>query len=351
MIQIKYKPLFDLEIQHNFYSSGKCPDLEIVPTTNCQTLIKSLGLRFLPTGFGGKLFSRVATVGNKDFIKNPVPDNTKFSFVLRLKKNVFGNFTNLNLKKPATSHYYFNNLVNNISSNGFPLLIADITAKIVTDKDLLLFVSNVFSFMHTSTAATQNSELKFIDSNESFTQSLSNNKNIFNFTYDLNKSSGGRVKLFIEGVEKAFGFVADAENYSGLFGVIEIFYRKNLPAAYQFQQADNSINTKFYKIVFSVRSTRWRYIITKKFNNAVSSVSVAKTSGTPIGFSAIVSSPPGSQFVVASNNPLPFKEEPVTGIKLSDQSNKVIVSNLPNPSLAMIKTEGADTFSDILITI
>jgi hypothetical protein len=351
MIQIKYKPLFDLEILHNFYLSGKCPDLELSPTKNCQVLLQLLGLRFLPTEFGGKLFAKVNTVGNKDFIKNPIPVNTRFSFLIRLKKNVFSSFTNLNLNKPAASHYYFNNLVNNLSANSFPLLVADSASKIVSDKDLLPFISNILSHVHNSTNATQSSELKFIDSGESFQQSLENHNNVFNFTYDLNKSQGGRAKLFVEGTEKALMYATEPINNSGLFGVVEIFYKENLPASYQFQQTDNSIETRSYKIAFSVRSTRWRYLVTRKFNQSVTGITIAKTTGAPISFTQLVSSPPTNQFILASNNPLPFKEEPVSGIKLSDQTNKVIVSNLPNPSLGMIKTEGADTFSDILITI
>jgi len=351
MIQIKYKPLFNLDILHNFYLSGKSADFEVVPTRQCQTLIQSLGLRFLPTEFGAKLFAKVNAVANKDIIKNPIPDNTKFSFLLKLKNNVFSNFTNLNLNKPATSHYYFNNLVNNLSSNGSPLLVADTVTKIVSDKDLLPFVSNSLSHVHNSTVATQNSELKFIDSGESFEQSLQNHNNVFNFTYDLNKSQGGRAKLFVEGTEKAFVYISDPVNKSNLFGMLEIFYKKDLSAAYQFQQTDNSIETRDYKIAFSVRSTRWRYWVTRKFNQSVTGITIAKTNGVPISFTQLVSSPPTNQFILASNTPLPFKEEPVSGIKLSDQTNKIIVSNLPNPSLAMIKTEGADTFSDILITI
>src|SRR4051794_28491733 len=125
MIQIKYKQLFDIEILHTFYLSGKCADFEVLPTNNCRLVLNRLGLRFLQTDFGGKLFARVNTVANKDIIKNPIPEGTKFSFLLRLKKSVFENFTELNLKKSRTSHYYFNNLINNISAASAPLLVAN----------------------------------------------------------------------------------------------------------------------------------------------------------------------------------------------------------------------------------
>ena len=350
MISIKYKPLFDLEVLHNFYSSGKCPDLMMVPTPDCQKKLQWLGLRFLPTDFGGTVFGKVNTVGTKDIIKNPIPDNSKFSFLLKVTRNVFENFTNINLNRPKANHYYFNNLVNNISSAALPLLVANTGAKIVSDSDLLPFVSGTLGFVHTNAAASQNGEIRFIDTGESFQQTLSNNKNVFNFSFDLSNTPAGRVKLFVEGVEKASAFNLDQGNYKDLFGVVEIFYKNSLPAAYQFQNADNSIVTRFYKIAFTNRATKWRYVISKIFDQSVTGVSVAKASGPAIAFTA-QSGAPANQFILASNHPLPLEEDPVSGIKLSDQTNKVIIENLPNPPLNLVSAEGTDIFSDILITI
>jgi hypothetical protein len=350
MIHIKYKALFDLEFLHGFYTSGKCPDIEMMPSAECIITMQRFGLKFLPTDFGGKLFAKVDTVSTKDIIKNPLPDGAKFSFILKLKRSVFENFTELNLNKPRTSHYYFNNLVNNISATGDPLLVSNTSTKIVSDADLLPFVSNSLSYAHSSTVATVNSELSFIDSGEKFSQSLNNYNNTFNFSYDLKKTPNGRSKLFVEGTEKAFVYVIEALDNADVFGVVEIFYKDALPAAYQFQKTDKSIDTKIYKISFANRSTKWRYIVTKKFNQAVSGISIIKTNGTPINFTAQAGAPAG-KFIMASNNALPLKEEPVAGIKLRDQANKVIIPNLPNPAFNLIKREGADTFSDILITI
>jgi len=350
MIKIKYKQLFDIEILHDFYTSGKSSDFQLVPTNLCRDLLKYFGLRFIPGAFGGKVFARVNTIAGKDFIVNPLPAGTKFSFLVKLKTSRFENFTQINLNKPKTSHYYFNNLVNNNSAAGLPLLVADTTSKIVSDADLLPFASNTFSYVHTNTAATQNSELRFTDSGQSFSQSLDKHNDIFNFSYDLKKTPFGRAGFFIEGSEKAQLYAIDAADNTGLFGVAEIFYNPALSAAYQFQNSDNSIETKLYKIAFGRLATKWRYIVTRKFDNAVTSINVAKTNGTTLSFTAVTGTPDG-QFVLASNTPLFLQEKPLTGIKLTDQDDKVIIANLPNPSLSLVKTEGAEMFSDILITI
>ena len=350
MIIIKYKELFDLELLHNFYVSGKTADFEIKPSLACQFALQSFGLKFLPTVFGGKLFAKVNTVGSTNFIKNPIPDGTKFTFLLKLKNRLFENFTSLDLNKPKKSHYYFNNLINNISAGGFPLLVSDTGTKAVSNTDHLPFSINTFSFAHNNAAPQQSSQLQFIDSGEGFTQTLQNHNNVFNFTYDLQKSEGGRAKFSIEGIDKQTMYVTTAADAANVFGVVEIFYKNSLPADYRFQLDDNSIVTKFYKIQFANRSTRWRYVITKKFNQTVTAVTVAKSNGTPIAFTPVQGAPVG-QFIMSSNANLPLKEEPVTGIKLSDQLNKPIIANLPNPALGLVKQEGANIFSDILITI
>ena len=350
MIKIKYKALFTLEFAHTFYKSGKSPDIIMQPSAGCAGLIKSLGLHFLPTTSGGKLFAKVDVVAGNDIIKNPLPDGTKFTFLLKLRNGLFENITKINLLKSPTSHYYFNNQVNNMSADNVPLLVANTTSKIVSDADLLPFVSGSFSSVQNSTAGTQNGELNFIDSNEKLLQQLNNSNNLFNYSFDLNKASGGRGRFLVDGTEKATFYSLDPAEMSDVFGVVEIFYKAGLNSNYQFQGIDNSITTVNYKIPFANRATKWRYIITRKFNPAITSVSVAKTNGSPINFSLLGGSPAGT-FIVISNNALPLTEESVAGIKLTDNTNKVLIANLPNPPLNLIKTEGADTFSDILITI
>ena len=349
-MQIKYKELFDLEVLHSFYSSGKCPDIDLIPTIDCQVLLKQLGFVFIATNYGGKLFAKVKTTAGKDIIENPISEGTKFTFKLKLKRHEFENYTFISLDKPKGSHYYFNNLTENISAENFPLLVTNTTSKSVSDTDLLTFVSNIFSFNHTSASRSLQGELRFIDSGESFAEELNSENNIFNFSYDLNKTPGGRAQFLIEGSEVQSFYAIKPEEYADTFGIVEIFYKNSLPTAYQFQQPDNSIETKFYQIPFSNRSTNWRYIISKKFNKSVSEVKVAKTNGSTISFTAKTDSPP-DQFVLVSNTPIPLIEEPVTGIKLSDQADKVLITNLPNPALNLVRVEESKTFSDILITI
>ena len=347
MIHIKYKLLFEMEMLHGFYRSGKCPDFILVPTQACKILLNSFGLRFLPTTFGGQVYTKINT---DETIKRPLIEGSCFSFSMVLKNPSFENFSEINTTKLRGSHYYFNNLANNLSADSFPLLVANSTLKVVSDADLLPFTSQSFSYKHESTAPLQNSSLQFIDSGEVFSQSLNNHNNIFNFSYDLKKSNGGRAKFFVEEVEKTAIYVQPANESPNVFGLIEIFYKSSMPTEYQFQNSNLTLASKSYKISFANRATRWRYIISKKFNKTLTGVVVGKTNGNPIPFTALPN-PPADQFIMASNQPVLLQEDPVAGIQLRDQTDKVLIAHLPNPSLMLVKTEGSDTFSDILITI
>ena len=350
MISIKYKQLFDLEIRHSFYIAGRSGDLELIPTARCMAMLNNHGLKFLPGQAGGKVFAKVETVAGKDIIKSPLAEGSRFTFLLRLRRPAFDNFTLLNLSRSKKQRYYFSNLISNLGADSSPLLLADTAAKVVSDSDLLTLESGTFSFTETNTATSLNSELRFTDSGEILSQALSNHQGSFNFSYNLDPSLSGRATFFVGGTQRASMYVANSYEFADMFGLIEIFYKSSLPATYQFQQADNSVETKFYKVAFANRSTKWRYIIANKFNQAVTGVKVAKTNGTPIAFTAQSGAPPGV-FIMASGSPVPLKEEPVSGIKLSDQANKVLIANLPNPPLNLVKQEGADIFSDILVTI
>lgn len=350
MVHIKYKELFDLEILHSFYSSGKSADLQLVPTAETSQLITRLGLRFLPAKHGGKLFAKVNTIGGDDFIATPLPADTRFSFALKLVNSAFANFTAVTLTKPAGNYYYFNNLVNNISADNFPLLVSDTASKLVSDADLMLFQSNTFSYTHSQAIAQRTGTIEMIDSGERISQTLDNYNNSFNFSFNLAKLPQGRAKFSVMNTVKSRFYILAASEQQGIYGLADIFFNPAVAAAYQFLQPNGAVTTKHYKISFDSRQTKWRYIITKKYNAAVSAVTIAKTTAPAIPFTVVPGAPAG-QFVVASNNLLPFREENIQGIKLSDQASKIIVPNLPNPSAVSIKPEGADIFSDILITI
>lgn len=347
MIQIKYKLLFEVEILHDFYRTGKSPDFQLVPSSVCRRHLRAFGLHFSATASGGQVYAKVNA---DDSLMQPLLHGLVFTFLMILQNPRFGNFSAINLLKPRHQRYYFNNLVENLSSEGDPLLVANTNTKNVSDADLLYFVRSSFSYSHESSAAIQQSDLLFTDAGLEFHQVLNNHNNVFNFSYDLRGMGIGRATFSIDGTEKEKLYVLPDDEIADVFGVVEIHYKNDLPPSYQFQSDLATPVFKSYKIPFTNRATRWRYIINKRFNKTLTGVTISPTNGNAIAFS-VIPNPPADHIVVASNEPVALREDPVAGLQLRDQSDKVLIAHLPNPSLMLVRTEGSDTFSDILITI
>jgi hypothetical protein len=354
MIAIVYKELFEIMLLHDFYTSGQCTDLQLEPTVACLQTLQLLGIRFLPTATGGKLLARTDKSGpatNPVYtIQNPVPENTRFTFLLTLKKSTFETFTQTKLDRAADQYYYFNNIGTNMSTDGLPLLVASKTAKKVADADLITVKRNAYTFVHNSTAPTQSGELRQVDNDEVLVQERSNNNDTFSFQFDLARLTGGRTSFSVDGVKKETFYNLPTGESTAFFGLVDIFHRAALTPNYRFQQANNTITSRLYAIPFAARATRWRYVIAQKFNPAITGVSVQKINGETINFSAQTGSPTG-QYIIASESAVPLREQPVTGIQLKDQANNVLIPHLPNPSFAYLKKEGADLFSEVYITI
>jgi hypothetical protein len=110
------------------------------------------------------------------------------------------------------------------------------------------------------------------------------------------------------------------------------------------------VSEKKYRVQFGNRQTTWRYVVNKKFNQQVTDVKIKKTGTGSIDFTKKAGTPAG-QFILSSNAAVPLKQEAVTGIRMTDQNDKEIIAHLPNPSTQLLKQEGSQFFSEILITI
>ena len=350
MIHIKYTALFEIDFIHDYYTDKKCSDIIITPSPACNVLLRQMGLRFVQTATGCKIFAKVNESGNNNFVKTDIPENTRFSFLLLLQNPQFYTFSLLDPELKAKQYFYFNNLISNTSTGNTPNLVKDLGTKKVTDADLLRFERNTYQFKHGNNSPSQTGEIRFTDTGEKLTDTLDNNNDLFNFSFDLKKASGGRAGFFIENANVDNFYVMDEGSRPDVFGVIEIFHRPGLPDTYRFLNNDKSVATKKYKIAFANRQTTWRYVINKKFNAAVTDIKIKKANGNAIDFTK-QGGTPADQFILSSNDVVPLKQQTVTGIRMTDQNDKEIIAHLPNPSLGLLKKEGNKLFSDIFITI
>jgi hypothetical protein len=357
MIQIKYVLIFEVEFLHDYYSNKSCDDIKVIPSASCRTVLQQHGLRFIASPGRFKIFAKVTEKNGKNFINSPLPENAVFSFLLVLNNSAFQTFTNLNLKADQKTRFYFNNLLNN-KQGDLLHLAADTAEKKAGNKDLIQFEKGSFQFTANADVPEKNIKIEFSDTGEVFQQVLNENENISRkqFSFDLSGMPAGRAALKNGAATEEKFYVANTADPQNVFGVVEIFYRQGINAAYQFLEKDNAsgnfqVKGKKYTIHFANRQTTWRYNVVKKFNKNVASVKIKKENGTSIEFETV---PGGTEnlFVVASKTPLPFTDKPVSGIQLVDGgSNEPIIGHLPNASLTILKEENGKLFSDIYITI
>lgn len=89
---MNYQPLFSLELRHDYYADGLCPDFDIVPTARTQQLLANYRCILRPYAYGVRVLTQVAGDGTA-FIT--LPDSLRFDFELRLNNPDFVLFTDL----------------------------------------------------------------------------------------------------------------------------------------------------------------------------------------------------------------------------------------------------------------
>ncbi|WP_162915466.1 hypothetical protein [Paraflavitalea soli] len=122
MINQQHAPFFTVSFLHDYFTSKKCGDVEVVPATDCLALFKGLNLQWRNTASEFRTWILINELGGP-FINNPLatpPDDkvyrkyyeqSIFRLYLKSRNNLFSNYTNIspvNGKK-----YYFSNVANN----------------------------------------------------------------------------------------------------------------------------------------------------------------------------------------------------------------------------------------------
>jgi hypothetical protein len=177
--------------------------------------------------------------------------------------------------------------------------------------------------------------------------------------YDLSKVDGmtpGRYRIQDDqGGEKSFYFDPGLFG-DNAFGVIELFVRTDqldpngidqVPADYRFLDADQLTGPEAFTLQLQQRSTHWRYIVSKQYDN--NSITLAQLAITgPVAFDRVDGD---KQVVFTAQDSLPLAEAQQ---KITLAHNGTEIRSLPNPSLASplegSKAEGLK-YSDIYVYV
>ncbi len=101
-----YRPLFSINISHDYYTNKLCPDFTLEPTTNSYRIIRGHRL-LLKKHSNGITVIAPADTNNKPFI--PLSNTLKFEFYLQLKNSDLVGFTQTEQQADSNSFYRFTN--------------------------------------------------------------------------------------------------------------------------------------------------------------------------------------------------------------------------------------------------
>ena len=389
--KIKYSELFSLSIQQPFYENGICkkittdpnPDFLLVPTAECQELMKRLDFVFRPVArqAGCIVLANTTTNSSNDTIlRFATMAGGKLSFWMVLQNPELINYNNLPVTSDRNKIWYFSNEISDAGAPRNDLHLSIDTAGVDGANDLVRISSQTYHYHHSSVVTPHSAFVKHL-----LTESLVPAKTIVNqsgqadISFDLSSLPQGKCKLIISGADIDHFYYVGLSAPMSVFGVIEILLSPTLDTNYRMLEAGNVLTTfrPFYTIQFNNRRTLWRYTIVLEKNNpiyvAMQSMSAAERTTFVDHFRIISENDSGITFTQSlfndtvfefvSDSVIDLKEKYVSsstseGLRLTLKKNEgifgeaVVRDYLPFPSNGLIN--GLDDpiiYSDIFLTI
>jgi hypothetical protein len=108
-----YKILFAIDLQNEYYATGKCTDISLVPSAETAGLLKNRQMLYKMVGNKFVVLVKVkdsnaGADADKPFVS--LGSDEKFVFFLQLEKPVFTTITNIDFDLFAARRFYFSNI-------------------------------------------------------------------------------------------------------------------------------------------------------------------------------------------------------------------------------------------------
>lgn len=329
MFDITYKRLITVEVLHDFYQSGKSPDLEFIPTAECRRLLAGLKLRFIPAGYGFFIGMQsaedLAGGAFRPFLEPTEP--IKLSFYVRMKNPHWYTISQLVDAKPSGSLFYLTNRFDKQLAGTPPVLLLSGHSggdNQVSGNDLARVVPGKFKYTLSQPGAIVNITASFSgspdvlwptpDSPQGPGQLIECDLSTLpNGRYHLEEDNGFSVELYKD---------SDAQAFQS-FGVLELF--SDSPATdYQFLETTGGgaiiAHPLAYSIRFVARPSRWRYfVIAQSQGVAVGDFSITNSAPNNFGTAAVPDSivqkyGAGNVALWESSFLIPFRDKPDTTV-------------------------------------
>ena len=361
-MRLSYRSLFKIQTRHTFYQEAvSAADFRVRPTATTQTLLDQRGLVFRAESGRFGIYAEVVPGSEPARLSRAIdPENMVFGFELEAINPYLINISRLGHYRPGRELFYFDNLRHD--QVGSELYLGDSVAGQRLGAPLALQSSTIVDYSFTNPVAS--AQLTLVDrfGNQLDSQLVSAPAGqglLSSFRYDLADIPGvgpGRYRLQDNlGGDQQFYY--DPQLFGGnVFGVIELFNRTDqltpdstnrVPNAYRFLDGDQVIVTGDFIFQLERRSTRWRYIVDKKYaNNGISLAQLGVTG--PVAFSR---DDTPTQAVFTAQDPLPLGEVQQV-VTLAHNGSQI--RNLPNPTARspVLGLAGiGNQFSDIYVSV
>ncbi len=357
-----FKEIFNVELFHDYYSSGYADDLKYAPTENCRQLMKNLGM-FLRKNNKGFSVSYISD-SDGNAIK-PFSEKIVFSFIVENLNPYFANKSKIPIPTEKNTIYYFSNLSHKGSYQTKLTRYSKVGAKDNVVLKRQSFPHKVQSVNPSVTVEIKNLHKELIKS-----ESVIFRKDEASYPYpvDLSKHKPGLYELFVDGVSDLKFYSSNEAFKAKPFGIIEIIRE--------------GLSEKSYRIKIKKPMTYWRYFVVAKYRKEVTkddlklcipkSIIEKYFRGNPKNFTYVddkfeiepkkqnTNSEGYNVTPIIVTQRLPLQEETITGIDLKIKTNgtNYEINDLPNPSVKNIsrnevrgKPRGSKFYSDIYIYI
>ncbi|MGN6639510.1 MAG: hypothetical protein ACTHJ8_11410 [Mucilaginibacter sp.] len=261
MFDINFNTLFTVQVLHEYYTDGICPDLIITPSADTQLALKENNMVW-------RQHINMLTIG---MLTDPGDDtlpfqvllpNQRLTFLLQSKNPLFFNFTDLPLEDVNGNVLYFTNRNNNLVG-GVPYLSAPGSGGLVSASDFLLLTGNTFNYALSPSLASGTVDIK-----DFYTGTVVGSQN---FTFagvqnsvavDLSALDTGKYVLSIAGQTPYTVYYCADFTGNNFCGVVDIFNDNTVPAAYRiFDKTTGKFTSPAFQISFPDRPTIWKYIL------------------------------------------------------------------------------------------
>ncbi len=374
-MSLRYQIVFTVDILHDYYSSGICPDFEVLPSPDTASFLRAHGML---CKFTGSRLTVLIRVGADEKPHSPLSISARMKFYLKLNNSHFNNFTNLTYQ-PFTSHrYYFSNVhqtktgstlyltskilpyssssdysVGSFAANASGEVFEAIKSsgggnvhglgqqaywlnrdkvQYVSETDLLEFSPYVYLFNTTPATTFAIDVFGFNPSGGAYDLQVMDTANL-SFTaaqttipVRLETLPSGQYRVKVNS-ESKFIYLDGEAVYRNIFGMIEVFNHLPGSNAFALFNAQGKAKATAFTLRLANRSVIWKYLA--RSNDITSVEDVAPLS--PLSFI----SQGGNQFV--STRPIPLSEKPVTTLLLKSTALGDI-SPVANPGNSRIGT-------------